>query len=456
MSAARNRDINALEHWVKESTKTAKLPGNTSNTILTRLTRLIAKQSPITHELILYRAHSPDTPYIRAGAWFATSTDEAKVRRQHITTGADCCLFKIHVLPGIKVLVVDDVLKADGRTPTGYDESEVIVEGTGEFYTSPTGFTKGTTPLGEIRGVQVFETYYGPIRKQTSLNADTFLSRLDEDEYNMIDSVNELKAWPGLLDKGNLVTTEVYEEVFRRIKEHLNKRGGKINTNRRMRHRTRRLKSRRRLTRGGGARATRSHGPVAETAAAATKTSSSRLFGDREVRTNRVSEGGETFDVKIILSPVKSDGAEIKRIFKDNRLEISEANINGFLEDNDYEAIIEVRNIAKNDRAIASIQYAMWCTSGEKVWIHDISRIATERGTVSPTKIVMDTAKRLTREKRKRFLYLMVDEHDKTSKPADGVWKKLTGIYSDDYGFSVDVSGCAIESKIYTIMKAPV
>lgn len=459
MSAAKDRDINALEHWVKESTKTAKLPGNTSNTILTRLTRLIAKQSPITHELILYRAHSPDTPYIRAGAWFATSTDEAKVRRQHITRGADCCLFKIHVLPGIKVLVVDDVLKADGRTPTGYDESEVIVEGTGEFYTSPSGFTKGTVELGEDKGVRVFETYYGPIRKQKSLNANTFLGRLDEEEYNMIDSVNELKAWPGLLDKGNLVTNEVYEEAFRRMKEHLNKRGGKINSSRRMRHRTRRNKSRRltrRVKARGGAHATRSHNTASAPAPA--PTASRRIFGDRSVEVRRVSEGGETFEITTILSPVYADKAQIVEIFKDNRLDISESNINGFLETNDYDAVIQVRNVGKDDRAIGTLQYASWCpqTLPLKVWIHDISRIFTVKGSVSPTKLLMAEAKRLAKNKGFGHLYLIVDEADKATKPADGQWRTLTSIYSSAYGFVVDKSGCSIKGHKYTSMKAPV
>jgi hypothetical protein len=91
-----------------------------------QIQRLLNLQSPLAEELVLFRGHSATSPVIIPRSWFATSDDEARVREQHISTGADCCLFKIHVQPGIKVLDVNNLI---GNT--NYDEHEVIVDGGG-------------------------------------------------------------------------------------------------------------------------------------------------------------------------------------------------------------------------------------------------------------------------------------------------------------------------------------
>ena len=235
-------NINALVHWVTESTKTAKLTNTNTNTVEKRITRLLGAQDPLTEELLVYRAHSADSRTIRPGSWIATSTDEAKVRRQHIHAGDDCCLFKIHVLPGIRVIRVDETIRTAGKPNTGYDESEVIVDGTGDFYEAPTGYKKGFVSKGPIRGVEVFETYYGPKRIQIGLTAERIFDRLTDGEHIMIASANDLRTWPGIIRTGETASNNVLNAAFELVKAKAKENttvGGRRKTRRR-RHRQRR------------------------------------------------------------------------------------------------------------------------------------------------------------------------------------------------------------------------
>lgn len=234
-------NLNALVHWVTESTKSAKLKTTNTNTIETRIKRLLEAQDPLTEELIVYRAHSADSRTIRPGSWIATSTDEAKVRRQHIHTGDDCCLFKIHILPGIRVIRVDETIKAAGKENTGYDESEVIVDGTGDYYEAPTGYKKGFVPKGPVRGVEVFETYYGPKRIQTGLNAETIFGRLVDGEHEMIRNATNLRTWPGIIRSGETASNNVVHAAFELVQAKAKgnaSAGGRRKTRRRRRHRS--------------------------------------------------------------------------------------------------------------------------------------------------------------------------------------------------------------------------
>lgn len=239
MATATN--INALVHWVTQSTKSTKLRNTNTNTIETRITRLLEAQDPLTEELVVYRAHSADSRTIRPGSWIATSTDEAKVRRQHIHAGDSCCLFKIHILPGIRVIHVDDTIKAAGKDNTGYDESEVIVDGTGDFYEAPTGFKKGFVPKGPVRGIEVFETYYGPKRVQTGLNAETMFSRLVDGEHELIRNTKNLRTWPGIIREGETASNNVVNAAFELVQAKARENasaGGRRKTRRLRRHRS--------------------------------------------------------------------------------------------------------------------------------------------------------------------------------------------------------------------------
>lgn len=209
----------ALRHWVTESTRTARAPGN-SLTVEARIQTIINNQAPLEEELVVFRGHTRDRPYILPESWFSTSTNEAKVRRQHIANGASCCLFKIHVLPGVKVLHVDAILREAGLKPTGYDESEVIVDGKGFFYETPRG-TSGYRSLGNRGGVQVLETWYSPVdlEVRTELTANRLVDRISPNEYNFINTVNDLRTSPGLLGPNEYASNRAFINAFNLIKK---------------------------------------------------------------------------------------------------------------------------------------------------------------------------------------------------------------------------------------------
>jgi hypothetical protein len=159
-----------------------------------------------------------------------------------------------------------------------------------------------------------------------------------------------------------------------------------------------------------------------------------------------------------IFSPTMDDNRVIKDLFIGNKLHITDSNIDMHLDGEDYDAVISVRNVTKDDRAVATLQYYGWCgrSTVKKLWINDISRIGGERAATSPVKILMDYVKHLAHSKGLTSIYLMVDEGDKTTKPEDGSWKRLTKLYSEKYDFSSNKSGCIIGEDRYTTMKAMV
>jgi hypothetical protein len=222
-----------------------------------------------------------------------------------------------------------------------------------------------------------------------------------------------------------------------------------VQKTRRAQRRKRQTTQNRGRSSSGGARALSARAPA-------------RFFGAAKRRTEIVTEGGETFEILTILSPGASAAmkAEAKGLFKDNRLEITDKNIEDHLDAKDYDAIISVRNTGagKADRAIGTLQHEAWCSDDgvKQLWVHDISRINTRKESVSPVKILMDYIKRLAAEFGQSTIYLLVDEEDKVSKPANGTWKGLTGLYERAYGYSTNVSGCVIGDHSYTVMKTAV
>ena len=202
-------NLYALRHWVTESTRNARISANM--TIEQQIQRLLNSQSPLAEEIVLFRGQSATSPIIIPRSWFATSDDEARVREQHISIGADCCLFKIHVQPGIKVLDVNNLI---GNT--NYDEHEVIVDGGGVFYTSKDGFEQGFIDRGLVRGVRMFESWYSPSR-QNEINENELFNTFAPNNYEFINSVNNVRTLAGL-PKSKYATNKTYNSVWRKIK----------------------------------------------------------------------------------------------------------------------------------------------------------------------------------------------------------------------------------------------
>jgi hypothetical protein len=235
-----NSNFQAIKHWVKESTKSSRVNKNTK-TIEERIQSILDRLPPLTEEQIVYRGHQSHSRTIVPSSWFSTSSDLEKVHSQHISENADCCLFKIHVLPGIRCFSIYDFMKASGKNATGYDEeSEIIVNGGGVFYANKELTTPGFAPPYKSKDIDMFETWYAPAPLQpvggaggpSELRANRLFDRIPEDEYNFITSINNLKSMIGP-QKNEIISNTTYANVWDRIAAL--KKGGKQRKTRRRR-----------------------------------------------------------------------------------------------------------------------------------------------------------------------------------------------------------------------------
>lgn len=219
-------NIDALHFWVTESTRGARLPSN-SKTIEQQVQKLLNIQEPLKEARILYRVHSENSKTIIPYSWFATSSDLNKVLRQHLSTGASCCLFKIIVEPGVRILDVDKTLKNAGKKATGYDESEVIVDGHGIF-THPKS-ESGFYEISDTKGVTTFETHYEVAKNSVvkrKMTTNEVFNIILPNEYNLIDSINNVKESFKTSKINAQVNNAVFENVWKRIQNIKNKKMG--------------------------------------------------------------------------------------------------------------------------------------------------------------------------------------------------------------------------------------
>jgi hypothetical protein len=251
----------ALRHWVTESTKSNKLDGN-ALTIEQRIQNLLNASPPLRDEILVYRGHSPVSPTIYSDrGWFSTSSDLDKVLRQHISDDTSCCLFKIHLVPGIKYINVDATIERAGLEKTGYDESEIIVNGGGTFYANPeltkvgfkqidpaervtnitTGRVSGSMGYTGLFGrlvkhkyktenITQYETWYStqppppPPNKRSTLTTENILKKINgisDDMLDMIDNVDDLIAFE------YLTTNNINEDNKNIIQTHINSKKSK-------------------------------------------------------------------------------------------------------------------------------------------------------------------------------------------------------------------------------------
>ncbi len=165
-------------------------PNFTPMTIENRITEILHRQDPVKEEIVLWRGHQNEPSYIDSKSWF--STTKSRFIASEVFKGIKCCLFKIHVQPGVRVFDLYELYKqygvvnpyheqkylkstimksvvniraptssaADGRNFIRFRDyskyQEVIVEGGGVFYTDITKHEQG---FKEIEP-GVFETYY--------------------------------------------------------------------------------------------------------------------------------------------------------------------------------------------------------------------------------------------------------------------------------------------------------
>jgi hypothetical protein len=200
----------ALRHWVTQSTRSNRLEGN-ALTIEQRVQNILNRRPPLKSEILVYRGHSADAPKIFPTSWFSTSSDVVKVRRQHIADRATCCLFKLHILPGIRVMYVDSTIKKAGLENTKYNESEIIVNGKGYFYTDESLTKEGFREIEPYNGVTQYEAWYStkvPIvaPKPTTNTILKKINTITPDMFEFIDTPDNLVAF-NYVNSNNLMET---------------------------------------------------------------------------------------------------------------------------------------------------------------------------------------------------------------------------------------------------------
>jgi hypothetical protein len=206
-----------IQHWVTESTRTNILNGKT---IEVSIQELLDEQPPLTKELIVYRGQHEDRRSILPGSWFSTSKQLDLVRRQHISKEHTCCIFKIHLQPGIKIVDVKNY--TNERTQTSFKEEEIIVNGNGVFYKTAERKEIGFTEIDDYDSITMFETWYAlPPGKKKKPTADEIFERIMPEEYEFYENINNIKRFKILL-KDEEANDKTLDKVIKMIQSSTN------------------------------------------------------------------------------------------------------------------------------------------------------------------------------------------------------------------------------------------
>ena len=219
--------VNALRYWVTEDehgfrkNKNGKLMNN--KTVDERITELIHMMQPLKESVTVYRGQK-NIDIIYPRKWFSTTDIKEKAKD---FSNKECCMFKIYIQPGVRVLDVHSFLQ---KHYTGIvrheDEHEIIVEGSGEFYKD---IDKKERGFKEIKGEIV--TYYFPkesdviynnnyrntrknYKKPKNINSSRLMNRISKDEYDFINSINDLRTF---IRQNERINNNVLEDVLQKI-----------------------------------------------------------------------------------------------------------------------------------------------------------------------------------------------------------------------------------------------
>jgi hypothetical protein len=155
--------------------------GNPMNdvTIENRIRAILERQQPLTEEAIVWRGHARGPKHILPISWFSASSSREIATKFKV--GEACCMFKIHLQPGVKVLDLYKVYKSYGIQNPFTEQKrlrslledrdvifffnygaygEIIVEEGGTFYKDKDCVEKGFKAINSKK--TVFETYYFP------------------------------------------------------------------------------------------------------------------------------------------------------------------------------------------------------------------------------------------------------------------------------------------------------
>ncbi len=248
------RNLAAVRWYVEECTRNVMRNREgcalNSKPVEEQIADILKKQTPLTKPMVLWRGHVKSPKAISSHTWFSTSESQTSAKNLFTNTNSGCCLFKIHVMPGIHVLNVSKVLRASAsassktrkspskspsKSPTRsthsthskrknntlrevlQEEKEWIVEGGGVFYQDKEGVQKGFRPQDGY-----FETYYYPkgmFASPKRLTASELVSLLDPEEYEFVTDSSYFNT--GVIPKGQSASPATKEaavkEVQRRV-----------------------------------------------------------------------------------------------------------------------------------------------------------------------------------------------------------------------------------------------
>jgi len=171
----------------------------------------------------------------------------------------------------------------------------------------------------------------------------------------------------------------------------------------------------------------------------------------KKIISGTLSYDDQIFNYTIYPNPHKQDSKVKNKLIKvfGNRIQkghhclgITEDIIKEYIKNEQYTALIYLKNNNTDDSATGALQYWDWCEAGVKqLWISDLCRInnTKDRSNISPISVLFDVVKDFYIEKGITENYLMVERE----KPGT---EKLLEIYGK-YGFK-RVDTCVLKNMI--------
>jgi hypothetical protein len=171
----------------------------------------------------------------------------------------------------------------------------------------------------------------------------------------------------------------------------------------------------------------------------------------KKIITDTLSYDDQTFTYTIYPNPHKQDPKIKNKLIEvfGNRIQkgkkclgISEDIVKEYIKNEQYTALIYIKNNNTDDSATGALQYWDWCEAGVKqLWISDLCRVnnTNSRSNISPISVLFDIIKNFSIEKGITENYLMVELETPGTE-------KLLEIYGK-YGFK-RVDSCIVENMI--------
>lgn len=226
------KNILAIRLYVQECKRNA-LSGNNAcmknNTVENRISLILSEQEPLLKEKIVWRGHVREPNYILSTSWFSV-TDKKLVAKTLFTNNvSECCLFKIHVMPGVRMLDIRHILSSNltrknrnNKTRKNKnlrnlleEEREFLVEDGGIFYKNKEGTEEGFVDKDDY-----YETYYYPkqqLSESKELTAEELKNFVDKDEYEFIDDISYFNI--GVIPAGFKVSRNTKQKALELIRK---------------------------------------------------------------------------------------------------------------------------------------------------------------------------------------------------------------------------------------------